>query len=431
MEIDSFSHFDQTGIRYRMEDEVLIVGAGLAGLCCALRLQQSNVRFRILEAADGVGGRVRTDRVDGFQLDRGFQVFLIAYPEAKKLLNYEALDLRRFEPGALVRHGGAFHRLTDPWRRPVQGLRSVCSPVGTFMDKMRVGLLRSRVLRGTLEDRFRGPETTTLQALQSSGFSSAMIDRFFRPFLGGIFLDAELQTSSRMFEFVFRMFSTGDATLPGLGMGAIPRQLASGLPTDSVQLNTKVVSVDKRSVQLASGEILRRRAIVIATEGAAATRLLGETIPNAGQGVTCLYFAADRSPVDEPLLVLNGEGRGPVNNLCVPSIAAPHYAPEKQHLVSVTVLGIHPTDDASLQAAVREQLVGWYGPEVNRWRHLRTYRIPYALPRQSPPALSVPERPVRWQEGLYICGDHLDNASIQGAMVSGRRAAEAFLEDFT
>ncbi len=333
MEIDSCSHFDQTGIRYRMDDEVLIVGAGLAGLCCALRLQQSNVRFRILEAADGVGGRVRTDRVDGFQLDRGFQVFLIAYPEAKKLLNYEALDLRRFEPGALVRHGGAFHRLTDPWRRPVQGLRSVCSPVGTFMDKMRVGLLRSRVLRGTLEDRFRGPETTTLQALQSSGFSSAMIDRFFRPFLGGIFLDAELQTSSRMFEFVFRMFSTGDATLPGLGMGAIPRQLASGLPTDSVQLNTKVVSVDKRSVQLSSGEILRRRAIVIATEGAAATRLLGETIPNAGQGVTCLYFAADRSPVDEPLLVLNGEGRGPVNNLCVPSIAAPHYAPEKQHLV--------------------------------------------------------------------------------------------------
>ena len=413
-----------------MDDEVLIVGAGLSGLCCALRLQQSNVRFRILEAADGVGGRVRTDTVDGFQLDRGFQVFLTAYPEAKKLLNYDALDLRCFEPGALVRYGGAFHRLTDPWRRPVQGLRSAFSPIGTFMDKVRVGLLRSRVLRGTQEDRYRSPETTTLQALQASGFSPSMIDRFFRPFFGGIFLDAELQTSSRMFEFVFRMFSIGVATLPGQGMEAIPRQLASGLPTDSIRLNTKVVGVDARSVQLASGETLRGLAVVVAVEGASAAKLLGEAIPNAAQGVTCLYFAADRSPVDEPLLVLNGEGRGPVNNLCVPSIAAPHYAPEKQHLVSATVLGIHPPNDDSLQTAVRDQLAGWYGPEVNRWRHLRTYRIPYALPRQSPLALSVPERPVRWQPGLYVCGDHRDNASIQGAMVSGRRAAEAFLEDF-
>ncbi len=428
MEIDSY--FSWTSVRHRMDDEVLIVGAGLAGLCCGIRLQQANVRFRILEAADGVGGRIRTDTVEGFQLDRGFQVFLTAYPEAQKLLDYNALDLRCFEPGALVRFGGAFHRLTDPWRRPVQGLASVFSPIGTFTDKVRVGLLRSRVLRGTLEDRFRGQETTTLRALQTSGFSSSMIDRFFRPFLGGIFLESELQTSSRMFEFVFRMFSTGDAALPGQGMEAIPRQLASGLPTDSVQLNAHVVRVDAQSVQLASGETLRARAVVVAVEGAAAAKLLGGAIPDAAQGVTCLYFSADRSPVDEPLLVLNGEGHGPVNNLCVPSIGAPLYAPGKQHLISASVLGIHPADDASLQAAVRQQLAGWYGPEVNRWRHLRTYRIPYALPRQSPPALSVPERAVRWQPGVYICGDHRDNASIQGAMVSGRRAAEALLEDF-
>lgn len=413
-----------------MGDEVVIVGAGLSGLCCGLRLQQANVPFRIVEAADGIGGRIQTDMVDGFQLDRGFQVFLTAYPEAKKLLDYNALDLRSFEPGALVRYGGAFHRLTDPWRRPVQGLRSVFSPIGSFMDKARVGLMRSRVLKGTLEDRFLSPETTTLQALQSSGFSPSMIDRFFRPFLGGIFLESELQTSSRMFEFVFRMFSTGDATLPGLGMEAIPRQLAARLPTDSVQLKSPVVRVDPQSVQLASGETIRARAVVVAVEGSTAAKLLGKSIPDTAQGVTCLYLAADRSPVDQPLLVLNGEGHGPVNNLCVPSLVAPHYAPPQQHLVSATVLGIHPADDSSLQAAVRDQLVGWYGPDVLRWRHLRTYRIPYALPRQSPPALSVPERPVRWQPGVYVCGDHRDNASIQGAMVSGRRAAEAFLEDF-
>jgi phytoene dehydrogenase-like protein len=413
-----------------MSDEVVIVGAGLSGLCCGLRLQQSCIPFRIVEASDGIGGRIRTDMVDEFQLDRGFQVFLTAYPEAKKLLNYTALDLHSFEPGAFVHFGGAFHRLTDPWRRPMQGLQSIFSPIGTFMDKARVGLLRSRMLRGTLEDRFLGPETTTLQALQTLGFSASMIDRFFRPFLGGIFLDSELQTSSRMFEFVFRMFSTGDATLPAQGMEAIPRQLAAGLPADSVQLKSPVVRVDAHSVELASGETIRARAVIVAVEGAAAANLLGESIPVTAQGVTCLYFAADRSPVDQPMLVLNGDGHGPVNNLCVPSIAAPHYAPPQQHLVSATVLGIHPADDSSLQAAVRDQLVGWYGPDVIRWRHLRTYRIPYALPRQSPPALSVPERPVRWQPGVYVCGDHRDNASIQGAMVSGRRAAEAFLEDF-
>jgi len=147
------------------------------------------------------------------------------------------------------------------------------------------------------------------------------------------------------------------------------------------------------------------------------------------QGVTCLYFAADRPPIEEPVLVLNGESHGPVNNLCVPSLVAPSYAPDQQHLVSATVLGMTMLDETGLQAEVRDQLAGWFGPAVNRWRHLRTYRIPYALPRQVPPALSMPERPVRWQPGVYVCGDHRDNASIQGAMVSGRRAAEALLKD--
>jgi len=409
--------------------DVLIVGAGLAGLCCARRVQQAGLRFLVLEASDGVGGRIRTDRIDGFQLDRGFQVFLTAYPEAKRLLDYQALDLRAFRPGALVRQGFAFHCLTDPWRRPLQGLRSLFSPIGSFWDKERVVRLRSRVLKGTLEDRFNEPETTTLQALQDAGFSPSIVERFFRPFLGGIFLESDLQTSSRMFHFVFRMFSSGDACLPTEGMEAIPRQLAAGLPAESVRLGAQVVRVEAGSVQLDSGEALQARAIVVAVEGPAAAKLLGESLSAAVQGVTCLYFAADRPPIEEPVLVLNGEGHGPVNNLCVPSLVAPSYAPDQQHLVSATVLGMTMLDETELQAEVRDQLAGWFGPAVNRWRHLRTYRISCALPRQVPPALSMPERPVRWQPGVYVCGDHRDNASIQGAMVSGRRAAEALLED--
>jgi len=307
-------------------------------------------------------------------------------------------------------------------------MRSLFSPIGSFADKLRVARLRSRSLKGTLEERFRDPETTTLQSLQDFGFSSSMIERFFRPFLGGIFLDPELDTSSRMFHFVFRMFSLGSACLPAEGMEAIPRQLAAVLPPDSIRLGARVVAVQSGSVKLETGEEITARAVVVATEGTGAAQLLGDTIPSSGQGVTCLYFAAQRAPIEQPILVLNGEGRGPINNFCVPTIAAPSYGPPGESLVSVTVLGI-PTDENRLRAEVLEQLEDWFGSSVKDWRHLRTYRIPHALPRQASPALAIPERPVRWQPGIFVCGDHRDNASIQGAMVSGRRAAEVVLED--
>lgn len=413
-----------------MIHDVLIVGAGLAGLCCARRVHQAGLRFLVLEAADAVGGRIRTDVHDGFLLDRGFQVFLTAYPEAQQVLDYQALDLRGFEPGALVRQGGAFHRLTDPWRRPLRGFRSLFSPIGSVLDKARVARLRSRALKRSITNLFAEPETMTLEALRQAGFTGSMIERFFRPFLGGIFLDKELRTSSRMFHFVFRMFSSGDACLPAGGMEAIPRQIASGLPSDSLRLNARVVKLQEGSACLESGEVIQARAIVVATESPAAAKLLGAPLSPGAQGVTCMYFATDHPPIDEPILVLNGEGRGPVNNLCVPSLMAP-YAPKGRHLISATVLGVPMQDDSALQAEVREHLTSWFGTVVNSWQHLRTYHIPYALPRQVPPALSPPERPVRCRPDLYVCGDHRDNASIQGAMVSGRRAAESLLEDLS
>ena len=413
-----------------MKQDVLIVGAGLSGLCCARKLQQQGMGCLVLEASDGVGGRIRTDIVDGFRLDRGFQVILTSYPEAKSILDYEMLDLKPLLPGALVRFGGLFHELTDPWRRPFAAMRSLRSPIGTFADKLRVAGFRSRSLRGTIEDRFCDPETTSLKALEDAGFSPSMIERFFRPFLGGIFLDSELRTSSRMLNFVFRMFSLGSACLPSEGMEAIPRQLAASLPADSIRLGARVVRVGPGAVTLSTGETLNARSVVLAVEGRMAAELLGDTISSAGQGTTCLYFTAPRPPITQPLLVLNGDGRGPINNLCVPTVAAPAYGPANESLVSVTVLGTG-NDSDRLLAEVREQLGEWFGTAVQDWRHLRTYSIPYALPAQSPPALNVPERPVRWQSGIYVCGDHRDNASIQGAMVSGRRAAEAVLQDFT
>ncbi|MCG6158176.1 NAD(P)/FAD-dependent oxidoreductase [Rubinisphaera margarita] len=411
-----------------MGHDVVIIGAGLAGLCCARRLHEEGVSVLIVEASDGVGGRVRTDLVDGFRLDRGFQVFLTSYPEAQRVLDYPSLDLKPFLPGASVRFGGKFHELTDPWRRPLGALRSVFSPIGSLADKMRVASVRSRVTQGSIEDRFHDPETTTLESLKEAGFSKEMIERFFRPFLAGIFLDPTLNTSSRMFSFIFRMFSLGAATLPAAGMEAIPRQLAAALPEGCVRLSARVAEVEQGRVTLDSGEELDCRTVVVATDGPAAGQLLNEDLSGPGQSVTCLYFGTPHPPTDKSILILNGEGAGPVNNLCVPTNVAPSYGPEGQSLVSATVLE-GSGDENKIVADVREHLSGWFGKVVNDWRHLRTYRLPYALPRQFSPALAEPQRPVRWKPNLYVCGDHRDNASIQGAMVSGRRSAEAVLED--
>ncbi len=406
---------------------VVIVGGGLAGLSCARRLAAAGADVLVLEREPRVGGRVVTDEVDGFLLDRGFQVFLSAYPEARRQLDYEALELQPFYPGALVWTGGGLVRVSDPWRRPLQALGDLLRPVASLGDLWRVGRLRADVLRGGLEALFERPETTTLERLRRAGFSDGMIERFFRPFFGGIFLEAELQTSSRMFDFVFRMMAAGETVLPRRGMARIPSQLADGLPAQSLRLGTAVRSLEPGEVVLESGERIEAAAVVVATDGQDAARLEAGP-PAVFQSVTCLYFAAARPPVDEPILVLNGSGQGIVNNVAVPSSVSRSYAPEGQALISVSVLGVPEASDAALESAVREELGQWFG-DLAGWRLLRTYRIERALPRQVPPALAEPHRPVRTRPGLYVCGDHRDNASINGAMVSGRRAAEAVLAD--
>jgi len=410
-----------------IKPDVIVIGAGLAGLCCALRLEQEGLSLVVLEASDGVGGRVRTDRLEGFLLDRGFQVLLTGYPEAQRVLDYRALNLRFFYPGALVRLRGGFERVADPWRRPLDAGKSLLSSVGTLTDKLHVSRLRSQILAGSVEDLFLGPETTALEALRNAGFSEKMIDRFFRPFLGGIFFDSELKFSSRMFEFILRMISEGDTALPAGGMGAIPEQLSSRLRPGTLQLRTKVDSVAREEVTLASGERITAGVVVIATEGAEAARLLGEK-PPVFRSITTQYFAAEKSPLSEPVLALNGEGKGPVNSLCVPSVIAPSYAPQGCALIAASIIGNPPESDLQLERAVRLQLSSWFGEAVDDWRHLRTYRISPALPLQIPPLFNPTTTPAQIHRWLFICGEYRSASSIQWAMVSGRRAAEAVMK---
>jgi phytoene dehydrogenase-like protein len=410
--------------------DVLIVGGGLAGLCCARTLQEKGVSFQILEESDGIGGRVRTDEVDGFLLDRGFQVLLTAYPEAKRTLDYARLELKSFAPGAISWYAGRMNKFVDPWRTPGVWKEALRSEFGTLGDKLRIAKLRNRLRGSSIEEIFARADRSTKEALESAHFSEQMIHRFFRPFLGGILLDGDLKSSSRMYEFVFKMIAEGEAALPSRGMGTIPAQLAEKFPADAIRLNARVEELHENELKLADGELLRARAIVVAADGPSAARLIGEVEP-ASRSVTCFYYAADEPPMSEPLLVLNGDGAGPVNNSAVISNVAPSYAPKGKHLISATVLGTHKLTEVQLSGFIIAQMKNWYGKVASTWKMLRGYYLTHAQPQQYPGALEPPQRPVRVRPGVYVCGDHRDNASIHGAMSSGRRAGEAVLADLS
>ena len=407
--------------------DVLIIGAGLAGLCCARTLQGHGVSFEILESSDGIGGRVRTDRHEGFLLDRGFQVLLTAYPEARDQLNYPQLGLRPFLPGAVVRYHGRFLRLSDPWKDPQSLFSNLFAPVGSISDKLRLLKLRRDLRRKSIAEIFSAEETSALQALRIRGFSTRIMDTFFRPFLGGILLDSKLTASSRMFEFAFKMISEGDTSLPKQGMGAIPAQLAQVLPDSSFRMGAKVRTLRPGEVILESGESIRTKTIVVATDGPEACHLLGSSPSINSRSTSVLYFAVQEPPIRDPILVLNGGGPGPVNSVCVPNIVQPSYAPEGNWLVSVTVIGWPTNDDKILENLARAQLRRWYGLVALEWRLLRIYRIQHAHPVTHPMEWQQPQH---LADGLYVCGDHRSTPSIQGAMESGRLAAESLMREF-
>lgn len=425
--------------------EAVIIGAGLAGLSCANALTAAGVPFTLLEAADAPGGRIRTDLVEGFLLDRGFQVLLTAYPEARRLLNYNQLALKKFTPGALVWHGGKFHRFADPLRDPLGGLQALIDPMLPTADKLRIARLRAQVQRGSWEAMFAQPEKTTLDYLRAVPFSARTIDSFFRPFFGGVFLEDQLVTSSRFFEFLFRMFAGGDTVVPARGMQQIPRQMHARLPDGTVRTNARVAGIERCGdehfrVQLQSGETVDTRRVVLAVGGDQGNALMsgvgGWRLPEVREWnrTTAFYYGATRAPVAEPILLLNGEGRaaGPINHAAVMSSVSAHYAPAGASLIVANVIGEAPREPvvlSQLEAAVRLHLTKWFGSAVTSWKMLAAYPVAKALPLQRHAEWEKAGVRVEGSGGVYLCGDYRETASTQGALASGRRAAEAFLQD--
>ncbi|MEM9662349.1 MAG: NAD(P)/FAD-dependent oxidoreductase [Planctomycetota bacterium] len=424
------------------ESRTVIIGGGLTGLAAARHLEAAAHECLILCAGTEVGGRVRTDRHETdagtFLLDRGFQVYLDAYAEAGQMLDLDALELKPFYPGALVRIESKFHKAADPFRKPIDAVKSFGSPIASLADKARLGLLDQRIRRSSIDAIWQRHERTTIDALTEAGFGEAVIERFFRPFFGGVFFDRSLQTSSRMFEFTYNNFATGNTCVPAAGMGAIPKQLASTLRSE-IRLNTPVSRVNPESGELLMGDgsTITTERVILATDANAAAQLLGEKPGVPWNETATVYYDADPDSVstfgDQAILVLDGDGIGPVNHLCVISAAAPGYAPDGRALVCANVVGKDmlerfPRDD-QLDAAIREQMVGWLGEDARSWKHLATYRIPHALPRRVPGerGLDQPAAMPRLSERVVQAGDHLTHGSIEGAMIAGRLAAETLL----
>jgi len=410
------------------EKKIYIIGAGLSGLIAALELEKAGLSPVILEASDRIGGRMKTDIVDGYRLDHGFQVLNTAYPEAKRYLDFQALQLKNFDPGAIIFEGKDSYILTDPLRNPLKLVGMAVSKVGTFLDKVKVFTLTQELKKKSSEEIFAEPSLPTHEYLKKYGFSDAIITNFFRPFFRGIFLEKDLETSSRMFEFVFKMFSQGYAAVPAKGMGQIPEMIKGQLQTTEIRLNTPVTSVEGEKILLSDGTQLEAERIIVAVQPDRVMKQLeGQFAP--ARKVINLYFAAPKSFLGRPMIGLL-TGKRVINNLVFMEDVSKDYAPVGKSLLSVTVLDTDLSDKELLKV-VQGELEEISGTKADQFKHLKTYLIPHALPQVGDLKFSIPFTECKVLDQVFLAGDYLLHGSINAAMTSGRTAAEAVVHSLS
>jgi len=408
-----------------MRTDVLVVGAGLAGLACARRLSSAGVDHLVLERADAPGGRVRTDVVDGFRCDRGFQLVNPAYPEVPRVLDVEALDLRPFRAGVVVARGGRRHELHDPRRSPSGLLATLQAPYLTPRELLGLARWALPVLADARAVQ-RGPDSTLAESLDAARVCGRLRRSVLEPFLAGVLAESDQRTSATFAQLLVRSFVLGKPSVPASGMQALPDQLAAGLEPGRLRLGVDVAAARPGAVETSQGPI-QARTVVVATDPPTAERLTEVPSP-AMKGLTTWWFtpaSGAEPPSTRPLLHLDGDRRGPVVNTAVMSLVAPEYAPAGRHLVQATEVGVSRESPHDAEQRVRSHLRLIYGADPRAWELVVRHVIARALPEQPPPLR--PRRPVDLSGGLFVAGDHRDTASIQGALVSGRRAADAVM----
>jgi phytoene dehydrogenase-like protein len=417
---------------------VIVVGAGLAGLTCARLLAQTGTPIVVLEAADGIGGRVRTDVTpEGFVLDRGFQVVFTAYPALRRVLDLRTLDLRPFDNGAAIVTAGGPVLLRDPVRHPEYALGAITAPLLTWGDRARLAQLAISLAAAHWDGVRDVPDTgrSVEQELRVLGFSDQLIEAFFRPFLAGIRLRRDLSTSAAVGLFDLKMLVSGRAALPARGMQALPEALAADLPSGAIRLDTPVLELlrdeDRQvlGVRTPRGE-MRGSAVVLAADGASTARLTGLDLPRIGLGSVTLYLAGRQRPYSQKLLALNALPDAFVNDATLLTNIVPEYAPPGWHLLAAHVLDPDGLDDGIVEARARADLRRWF-PHVDlaNWRTLAVVRTPHSQFAQPPPARTdLPSARTRWR-GLCLAGEITEDSSINGAIRSGETAARLLAHD--
>jgi protoporphyrinogen oxidase len=412
---------------------VLIIGSGLSGLAAARQLNMSGVDFIILESDSKPGGRVKTDNHDGYLLDHGFQVYLDAYSEGKRTFNYEKLKLHPFDAGALLLlPGGKTSRFFDPIKHPKKLFSILSSTLGSWEDKLNLFSLKTRLLNQRNSYLFEKNDYPTAKVLDRYGFSQTLQNHFLKPFYRGIFLERDLETSRRMFDFLFKMFAKGRATLPENGMESLIVQLVDSLPANSILFGKTVSNIDKNKLITEDGSSYFADQIIIATALDKLSPLLNHSpsLPEKKQwrGCTTVYFKTYTPPYKDKLIALNTLDNPLVNNLAVLSNINPSYAPEGQCLISATILGIDDREDSILADAIKLEMSKWFKSAIDDWELLKVYRIPNALPNVPHVSYDIEPNSIVIDENIYLCGDHMLQGSIQGALRSGRQAAELLIQ---
>ena len=408
----------------KQDYKIHIIGAGISGLVAAQTLEKAGFSPTIIESTDSVGGRVKTDLVDGYQLDHGFQVLLTSYPARQKFLDYEALELQNFLPGAAIFTDGKENQIGDPLRDFSLLFPTVFSSLIPLSDKIKILQLNLKLKAKSISDIFAEKEKTTLHYLKDFGFSDQVITQFFQPFFSGIFLETQLKTSSRMFEFVYKMFGTGNAALPKAGIQAIPNQLAEKLKTTKVIFNTKVNSVENGSITFEDGQLLESDFTIIATD---AGQLLADFKRETLNWKSCitLYFETEKRIIAKPLIGLLPKENTLINNIFYHTRLETSIQSQKE-LLSVTVVDNQNLKEEELVDKVKSELKEHFNIEVIRL--IKQYKIPQALPDLQNIKYNLTAAETRYSDQIFLAGDTLVNGSLNAAMLSGEGAALAVID---
>ena len=393
---------------------VCIVGAGVSGLACALRLHRAGVPVRVFEAENRVGGRVGSEFVDGFRFDHGFQVLLDSYEELAGVLDVPALNLRSFEPGCVVKWRGDFYPLFDPVRRPSAVPRMMAKMIGSWRDWMKIVGFRARWVNRQTVRFSESPGLSVREFLERERLSSEIIDRFFRPFFGGVFLEHELSTAACFFPFIFSRFSAGSAAIPERGMQAVPDQLAAGLPADMISLGRRIAKVGVDHLVDDHGERVEAAILVDARSLSADTQTLAHG--------AAVHFIEVPAPLPERRTLYLGADDGSTINVIAPlSDVQPSYAPAGRHLVAVTCYTCGSRSIEEIGEVARRELATWFGFQLEMVRLLGFRSIARALPRFVSPSNRVAQQ----DGGRYRIGDVTEYPSLNGALRSARIVAES------